>query len=320
MTSSSTTPRELLLSQTFAIGSFSAYVLSQAYVLSCELTGYIAPNPETTLYCPSPTLVLVFFVAQAAASGTWIKTLFGGRCTKRAGLNLRALYFSKDRKGDDEEADMQEQLLDGPCHGDISLDSTQLAYLPFFIASNVCLTAWSIAWLHDYDTTSQLLLGINMCIQLYSVFLLLHPSRQHAPTSKNWLSHLVAKSGAGIAVLYMWKNWGVIDRYRMSPTAEIVNSALIFVLMTVASGPDPTLGLCILYDLIALAFGPATSSEWYHTFLYIAAAVSAVLGLDAVVRQWTQKKTESGLTGDGPFDYSDDGRSSPSLSPALRLG
>lgn len=142
MTSSlttTTTPRELLLSQIFAIGSFSAYVLSQAYVLSCELTGYIAPNPETTLYCPSPTLVLAFFVAQAAASGTWIKTFFGGRSMKRAGLDHRALYFAKDRKGD-EEADMQEQLLDGPCGDDICLDSTQLAYLPFFIASNVCLS------------------------------------------------------------------------------------------------------------------------------------------------------------------------------------
>ena len=140
MTSSSTTtPGELLLSQTLAVGSFSAYVLSQAYVLSCELTGYIAPNPETTLYCPSPTLILVFFAAQAAASGTWIKTFFRGRSTKRAGLDYRALYYSKDRKGD-EEADMQEQLLAGPSDDDICLDSTQLAYLPFFIASNVCLS------------------------------------------------------------------------------------------------------------------------------------------------------------------------------------
>jgi len=138
-TTTTTTPRELLFSQTFAVGSFSAYVLSQAYVLSCELTGYIFPNPETTLYCPSPTLVLAFFAAQAAASGTWIKTFFGGRSVKRAGLDHRALYFAKDRKGD-EEADMQEQFLDGPCDDDICLDSTQLAYLPFFIASNVCLS------------------------------------------------------------------------------------------------------------------------------------------------------------------------------------
>ena len=139
ISSPTTTPGELLLSQTFAVGSFSAYVLSQAYVLSCELTGHIAPNPETTLYCPSPTLILVFFVAQAAASGAWIRTFFGGRSTKRAVLDYRALYYSKDRKGD-EEADMQEQLLAGPCDNDIGLDSTQLAYLPFFISSNVCLS------------------------------------------------------------------------------------------------------------------------------------------------------------------------------------
>ena len=139
ISSSTTTPGELLLSQTFAVGSFSAYVLSQAYVLSCELTGYIAPNPETMLYSPSPTLVLAFFVTQAAASGTWIKTFFGGRSMKRARLNHHALYFCKDRKGD-EEADIQEQLLDGPCDDDICLNSTQLAYLPFFIASNVCLS------------------------------------------------------------------------------------------------------------------------------------------------------------------------------------
>lgn len=101
MTSSSTTPRELLLSQTFAIGSFSAYVLSQAYVLSCELTGYIAPNPETTLYCPSPTLVLVFFVAQAAASGTWIKTFFGGWLEDgvRRELDSTFVHFTFQRIG-----------------------------------------------------------------------------------------------------------------------------------------------------------------------------------------------------------------------------
>jgi hypothetical protein len=71
--------------------------------------------------------------------------------------------------------------------------------------------AWSIALLYNYDTTSQVLLGINLCMQLYSVFVLLHASQQHTLTPEYFLSLLVAKSGAGIAVLYMWKNWGVID-------------------------------------------------------------------------------------------------------------
>ena len=47
-------------------------------------------------------------------------------------------------------------------------------------------------------------------------------------------------------------------------------------LQTLASGPDPTLGFCVLFDLIALAFGDCRNIDWSSTFWKLAIVVTIV--------------------------------------------
>lgn len=41
--------------------------------------------------------------------------------------------------------------------------------------------------------------------------MLLHVENDDHITPANHITHFVMKTSTGLAVLYMWKNWGVID-------------------------------------------------------------------------------------------------------------
>jgi len=188
------------------------------------------------------------------------------------------------------------------------LSSAQVSCLPFHILGSIFLTAWSIAWVKGYFLISQILVAGNLSAQLYTVFLLLHVERDEFITPINYLTHLVMKTNAGLAVLFLWKNWGIIDQVTSPSAAEMINSGVIFLLMTVGSGPDPTLGLCLLYDLTALLFGQSTSGPWYHTFHWIMVVICISLMAELHL---SEKQDFSWLQGfDGfapcPTDRADD--------------
>ncbi len=52
------------------------------------------------------------------------------------------------------------------------------------------------------------------------------------------------------------------------------------VFQTLASGPDPTLGLCLICDLVAMILGPHQVPEWRTTFMYMAPAIAIVIAAD----------------------------------------
>lgn len=78
--------------------------------------------------------------------------------------------------------------------------------------------------------------------------MLLHVENDDHITPANYITHFVMKANTGLAVLYMWKNWGVIDvgifffetkmgliteqqQSTVPSMAEMINSSVIFLLM-----------------------------------------------------------------------------------------
>lgn len=78
-------------------------------------------------------------------------------------------------------------------------------------------------------------------------------------------------------------NSGVIFLLMVGPIALPYIDLLISLLhvrsitQTVGSGPDPTVGLCLLYDLTALLFGQPKNDPWYHAFHWIMIVICACL-------------------------------------------
>jgi hypothetical protein len=69
---------------------------------------------------------------------------------------------------------------------------------------------WSYFWLQERYIACQVILIFNTSIHLYAVYALPNPL-QNAPQEKNLRTHLLSKTSAGIAILYMWKTWGIVD-------------------------------------------------------------------------------------------------------------
>jgi len=74
------------------------------------------------------------------------------------------------------------------------------------------LTAtWSYAWSHEHHFAAQVLLSLNLAALLYGVFMLLHVEQDDIITPSNLMTHLVMKTGTGLAVLFMWTNYGIFN-------------------------------------------------------------------------------------------------------------
>jgi hypothetical protein len=213
--------RRLEVTRILAVASFSSYVYSQTHIL------YL-PSPEASqIYSPNEYFLIAYFVASVLLNICW----------------LRQLFFRWDYAGDtmplafgwhDEEDTSELIILEkSPSHLSLSrihgLSSAQVTCLPFHIAGSMFLSelmvvllpsnhllifftaAWSLAWFSGYFLLSQFLLAGNLSVQLYTVFLLLHVDQDEFITPINYLTHLVMKTNTGLAVLFAWKNWGVID-------------------------------------------------------------------------------------------------------------
>ncbi|KAH9486460.1 hypothetical protein JR316_0000525 [Psilocybe cubensis] len=268
--------RRLLLIRIAAVFSFTAYACSQAYAL--HLPGPEPPKP----YSPNDSFIITFFVLSAIINIHWLLQLFfewdisGTTLPLTFGWSEEPCCISADDElltspNLSEEFDRDARVFTA------NLSSAQVRCIPFSIAGNVFMAAWGYAWSNEYYTVSQIMLTANLATNLYAVFMLLHVENDDRITPANYITHFVMKTNTGLAVLYMWKNWGVIDPSTTPSMAEMINSCVIFLLMTVGSGPDPTLGICLLYDLTALISGDTTSELWYYSFHWTSIAVSMCL-------------------------------------------
>ncbi|KAJ7786665.1 hypothetical protein B0H16DRAFT_1670677 [Mycena metata] len=227
--------------------------------------------PDSAVYTPHPYLIGVFFVIQVALQIYWISRLFERR--------LRP----------PEQALLSPGLDDGfgviqtTDTSDNDGEPSQMAYVPLYTAANFLLVGSMAAWKSDQVVISQICMALNAICQLYFIFFTLQPSGKFAWSHKNKITHLVAKTSLGIAVLYMWRAWGVMDIGSSRPPVQQKAHCGVFVLLLAfASGPDPTLGICLLLDLAALTAGHTTDG-WRFAFSCIMGVLFVVVLSDALL-------------------------------------
>ncbi|KAJ3991588.1 hypothetical protein F5050DRAFT_1793350 [Lentinula boryana] len=158
------------------------------------------------------------------------------------------------------------------------------AYLPYYIASNICTSVWATACHQSRISMAQAALFSALILQLRVVLSAFNNPSQRANVTAFGITLLVSKIYVGILVMYLWRTWGFIDHVAISPAFEQqVHSGVVLVLLTVATGPDPTVGLAFIYVLLSLYFGTYQNSGWHHFFLIETIVLVALLVLDLVI-------------------------------------
>ncbi|KAJ7657970.1 Dor1-like family-domain-containing protein [Mycena rosella] len=244
--------QRLVRARVLAVVIFATSVLYQIYAFVTQ-----PARLEDLVYAPHPYFLMAFVAIQIGLQFCWIVQMFHS--------NEPSDAFPLDIRDVD---------------SDRALEPAQMAYVPYFVISNICIVppvASTLAWGWDHPILSQVFTVSNAACQLYFVFFALHSSGKYEWTQKTRLTHLVAKSSAGVAVLYMWRAWGVLDINSWRPALQQqVHCGVLFLLLAFASGPDPTLGLCLLLDLVALAAGN-TKEEWRFAFFCIIGVLFVVV-------------------------------------------
>jgi|SRR6266550_4811150 len=70
---------------------------------------------------------------------------------------------------------------------------------------------WGYFWIKESYIACQVTLIFNTSIHLYAVYALPNPLHNVSQENKNLRTHLLSKTSTGLAILYMWKTWGIVD-------------------------------------------------------------------------------------------------------------
>ncbi|PFH45356.1 hypothetical protein AMATHDRAFT_160549 [Amanita thiersii Skay4041] len=270
--------RKLLFARTLAFSSFATNITLQGVLLWTDSPhSYVA-------YAPHPYLFILFLIGQSTFQALWLTRLFAEDEDQQ---QPSTKVLSEDEKND-KSLDQKTDPLPAPpakaCTTEI--DAAQWAYVPAFIMGNISLTAWCYWWMKEQYNWCQISMFFNTFIQIYAICAQSSPSNQ-SNQSNSQMTELLAKTSNGLAILYNWKTWGVIDVSHITPTfSDRLQAGVFFLLLTVASGPEPTLGLCLVYDLVAMILGHHEIEEWYATFMYMAAGITLVI----IVDQWQNRR------------------------------
>lgn len=129
-------------------------------------------------------------------------------------------------------------------------------------------------WNSNNLETSNLFVIINTVAQLGYIATALEPlDRRSTP---NLLTHIVAKSFAGIGVLDLLHNTSAAYFVGVAPSG-LVQVATGVGFAAAASVSDAIFGGCLVYDLVALAVGQAGSS-WGNLLGGYAAMTAGIVG------------------------------------------
>ncbi|KAK1232039.1 hypothetical protein PQX77_004822 [Marasmius sp. AFHP31] len=155
----------------------------------------------------------------------------------------------------------------------------RLSYMPVYIFSNIFCIMWIIANHYSLFVPALVILLCSASIQLYSLFVT--PS---ANICKGGLTMVVAKLNTAYTIMLISKMCAVFEATPSPPIIHLVNYGSVFVLLTVASGPDPTFGLAVVYILASLYHGSTFNVLWHNAFYWTAAVITAITTLDYVGR------------------------------------
>lgn len=132
-------------------------------------------------------------------------------------------------------------------------------------------------WNTNRLETSNVFVVINTVSQLFYIGTLLPPlDTRSAP---NLLTHIVAKTFAGIGVLDLLHNTSAAY-YRGVPPSALVQAATGVGFAAAASVSDWIFGGCLVYDLVALSMGQ--QGGWGRLLGGYAALTAGIVGL----RNW----------------------------------
>ncbi|KAL9090326.1 MAG: hypothetical protein Q9165_005360 [Trypethelium subeluteriae] len=162
------------------------------------------------------------------------------------------------------------------------------SYVPWYIVGNVCIGTWMFFWNASHLNLSHLLVTLNTLTQLTYLFAVLaRPDQRLNPRSpSSLLTHLVAKTFAGIGILDLLHNAAAAFYVRQSPSAVTkVLTGVGFVSLAVAPATDWIFGACLAYDLVALSVGQGQWGKdrgWSALLAVYAVVVAGIVG----VRNW----------------------------------
>ncbi|KAL1749215.1 hypothetical protein HDZ31DRAFT_79065 [Schizophyllum fasciatum] len=279
-------------------------------------------------YAPHPFADTALFLGSTALQIAWLLPLF--------------VRPSADKPNDDDE-EKTVGLMEGDEALENSLrelqelappiepDPVQVAYIPTYAACSVLTALWTPFFLEQNYTICEALLTLVVFIQLYALF----TPQLNIPvirSRKHVLTHVVAKSSTGLAVLYMWKTWGALGGTGAPTTSTRAISAMIFLTIALATGPDPFVPIVLILDVLALAAGPGDA--WRSTFHWIAIMLAVVIAVEWVFigrpglryfangedTQAAEPRDVEDVTEETVFDADDEEMQSPKTSPRMRQG
>lgn len=152
-------------------------------------------------------------------------------------------------------------------------------YAPTFILGNLCIGLWMFFWNSEQFKTSNVFVTINSLTHLWYVFTQLGPLDTSSTTSI--LTHVVAKTFAGIGVMDLLQNFSVAY-YLDTPATNTVKvvTAVTFGILSAAS--DWIFGGCMVFDLAAIACGQ--SGGWRKLLAMYAVGAAAIVTAKNVAR------------------------------------
>lgn len=154
-------------------------------------------------------------------------------------------------------------------------------YAPYYVVGNLCIATWMLFWNRADLVASNAFVAVNTLTQLFYVTARLGPVDRSSWDS--FLTHVVAKTFAGIGVLDLLHNTSAAYAVNQPPTAAV--QALTGVgFGALAAGSDWIFGGCLVYDLIALAVGQRAYGQagWSNLLGVYAVGTTAIVS----ARNW----------------------------------
>ncbi|KAJ7070712.1 Dor1-like family-domain-containing protein [Mycena amicta] len=295
-------PHFMALSRLARTRTLVASLLPVALVQFHSFYLHLSP-PTDALYIPHHYFLVLIFAIQLSLQCFWLYQIFRQPYTRRRTRRRRSRQVLVLRLHEqDEELQPLEDNGEDSNSRDIDdiAEPTQIAYAPIYALCNLLFVGAAVAWNLQQLVVSHVFAFLNTAGQLYFIFAVLS---KYSLTRRNRLTHVVAKTNAGFSILYLARAWGVLGIGASRPLIQQqANLAVLFLLLTFASGPDPTVGLCLVLDLAALAAGNQ-NEEWRIAFAAIVGVLFIVIVADYFL-SLNRRKTNTHLE-PSHFEYRD---------------
>ncbi|KIK59286.1 hypothetical protein GYMLUDRAFT_74540 [Collybiopsis luxurians FD-317 M1] len=152
-------------------------------------------------------------------------------------------------------------------------------YMPYFVFGNICLAMWAVAMQRNSISLGQIVLLIAILPQLRIAF----PALRTISEPVDKMTVLLSKLFMGTFIMYLWRTWASIDVGIPPSPSQKIHSGVVFTLLTVAPGPDPTIGVILIYVLLSLYLGSYQNSGWPNFFLLESGILASILAVEALV-------------------------------------